>query len=108
VGSGIGTGRGSGVGAGTGGGNDQIFPPTVTNLAILPIPVPNRVRPYRMVAQFEVDERGNATLIGFNPSRDRGYNAKIREMLSEVRFRPATRADGTPVRDTATITAEAP
>lgn len=108
VGSGIGTGRGSGVGAGTGGGNDQIFPPTVTNMAILPIPVPNRVRPYRMVAQFEVDERGNSRLIGFNPSRDRGYNAKIREMLAEVRFRPATRADGTPVRDTATITAEAP
>lgn len=108
VGSGVGSGRGSGVGAGTGGGNDQIFPPTVTNLAILPIPVPARVRPYRMVAQFEVDERGNARLIGFNPSRDRGYNAKIREMLAEVRFRPATRADGTAVRDTATITAEAP
>lgn len=108
VGSGVGAGRGSGVGAGTGGGNDQIFPPTVTNLAILPIPVPSRVRPYRMVAQFEVDERGNARLIGFNPSRDRGYNARIRDMLAEVRFRPATRADGTPVRDTATITAEAP
>lgn len=108
VGSGVGTGRGSGVGAGTGGGNDQIFPPTVTNLAILPIPVPARVRPYRLVAQFEVDESGNARLIGFNPSRDRGYNAKIREMLGEVRFRPATRSDGTPVRDTATITAEAP
>lgn len=108
VGSGIGTGRGSGIGPGTGGGNDQIFPPTVTNLAILPIPVPARVRPYRLVAHFDVDERGNARLIGFNPSRDRGYNNKIREMLAEVRFRPATRADGTPVRDTAVITAEAP
>lgn len=108
VGSGVGTGRGSGVGPGTGGGTDQIFPPTVTNLAILPIPVPARVRPYRLVAQFDVDERGNATLIGFNPSRDRGYNAKIREMLEEVRFRPATRADGTPVRARAQITAEAP
>lgn len=108
VGSGIGTGRGSGIGPGTGGGNDQIFPPTVTNLAILPIPVPARVRPYRLVAHFDVDEKGNARLIGFNPSRDRGYNNKIREMLAEVRFRPATRADGTPVRDTAVITAEAP
>ncbi len=108
VGSGVGTGRGSGVGPGTGGGGNQIFPPVVTNLAILPIPVPSRVRPYRLVAQFDVDERGNARLIGFNPSRDRGYNNKIREMLAEVRFRPATRADGTPVRDTAVITAEAP
>lgn len=108
VGSGIGTGRGSGLGPGTGGGNDQIFPPTVTNLTILPLPVPPRVRPYRLVAHFDVDEKGNARLIGFNPSRDRGYNNKIREMLAEVRFRPATRADGTPVRDTAVITAEAP
>ncbi len=108
VGSGVGTGRGSGTGPGTGGGNDTIFPPTVTNLAILPIPVPNRVRPYKLVAQFEVDERGNARLLGFNPSRDSGYNRKIREMLLEVRFRPATRADGTAVKDTAFITAEAP
>lgn len=108
VGSGVGTGRGSGTGPGTGGGGDEIFPPTVTNLAILPIPVPNRVRPYKLVAQFEVDEKGNAKLIAFNPSKDSGYNRKIREMLAEVRFRPAVRADGTPVKDTAYITAEAP
>jgi len=108
VGSGVGTGRGSGTGPGTGGGGNEIFPPTVTNLAILPIPVPSRVRPYKLVAQFEVDERGNARLLAFNPSRDSGYNRKIREMLSEVRFRPATRADGTAVKDTAYITAEAP
>ena len=108
IGSGVGTGRGSGDGSGTGGGGLDIFPPTVTNLAILPIPVPNRVRPYKLVAAFDVDERGIARLISFNPSRDSGYNRKIREMLSEVRFRPATRADGTPVRDTAFITAEAP
>ncbi|MEX2181840.1 MAG: hypothetical protein WD771_07340 [Gemmatimonadaceae bacterium] len=108
IGTGVGTGRGSADGPGTGGGGRDIHPPTVTNLAILPIPVPNRVRPYKMVASFEVDERGQARLLGFNPSRDAGYNRKIREMLAEVRFRPATRPDGTPVRDTAFITAEAP
>ncbi len=108
VGSGAGTGRGSGTGPGTGGGPGDIYPPQVTNLALLPIPVPNRVRPYRMVAWFDVDERGNAKLIAFNPSRDNGYNRKIREMLSEVRFRPAVRADGTPIRDTVSIVAEAP
>ena len=80
-----------------------------TNIPILPLPVPNRIRPYRMVAQFDVDERGNARLLGFNPSKDAGYNRKLREMLSEVRFRPAVRAsDGTPVRDTAYLIAEAP
>ncbi len=108
IGSGEGTGRGSGNGPGTGGGGQEIFPPSVTNLPILPLPVPSRVRPYRLVATFEVDERGNAKLLSFNPSRDSGYNRKIREMLAEVRFRPATRADGTPVRDTTGIILEAP
>jgi protein TonB len=108
IGTGEGTGRGSGNGPGTGGGHGLIYPPTVTNMPILPLPVPNRVRPYRLVAQFEVDERGNARLLGFNPSRDSGYNRKLREMLGEIRFRPATRADGTPVRDTTLWIAEAP
>lgn len=108
VGSGVGTGRGSGTGPGTGGGPGTVYPPTVTNLAILPIPVPGKVRPYKLIAYFDVDERGNATLISFNPSKDSNYNKKIREMLAEVRFRPAVRWDGTAVRDTAWITAEAP
>jgi hypothetical protein len=108
VGSGVGMGRGSNVGPGTGGGTGKVYPPTVTNLAILPIPVPNKVRPYKLVAYFDVDEQGNATLISFNPSKDNSYNRKIREMLGEVRFRPAVRADGTPVRDTTWISAEAP
>lgn len=107
VGSGVGTGRGSGAGAGTGGGDNQIFPPQAINLPIMPLPVPNRVRPYRMVAQFDVDEEGNAQLIGFNPSRDAAYNRKLREVLNDVRFRPATRQDGTPVRSIGQIVFEA-
>ena len=108
VGSGVGTGRGSGNGPGTGGGNGEIFPPTVIALTILPIPVPSKVRPYTLVAYFDVDTLGNATLLTFNPSKDGGYNRRIREMLGEIRFRPATRPDGRPVRDTAQISAIAP
>ena len=109
VGSGNGTGKGSGNGPGTGGGNAEIFPPTVVALTILPIPVPSKVRPYTLVAFFDVDTLGNATLLSFNPSKDGGYNKRIREMLSEIRFRPAVRAnDGRPVRDTAQISAIAP
>ena len=108
VGSGDGTGRGSSRGPGTGGGEGRTYPPTVTNLAILPIPVPSRVRPYKMIAYFEVDERGNAKLLSFNPSRDGDYNRKIRLMLEEVRFKAAVRWDGTPVKDTTFISAEAP
>lgn len=108
VGSGVGTGRGSGVGPGTGGGNDAIYPPSVVSLPILPLPVPGKVRPYKLVAYFEVDTLGNSRLLAFNPSNDGGYNKRIREMLSEIRFRPATRPDGRPVLDTAIVTAEAP
>lgn len=108
VGSGVGTGRGSGVGPGTGGGGDANYPPSVISLPILPLPVPGKVRPYKLVAYFEVDTVGNARLLAFNPSSDGGYNRRIREMLSEIRFRPATRPDGRPVLDTAVVTAEAP
>ena len=108
VGSGVGTGRGSGTGPGTGGGLLDKYPPSVTNLPILPIPVPSKVRPYRLKAYFDVDEKGKATLIAFNASRDDGYNRRIREMLQEMRWRPAVKKDGTPVRDTVEFNAEAP
>ncbi len=110
VGSGTGTGRGTGVGAGTGNGNDDsdVFPATVKAMPILPLPVPGKVRPYKMVAYFEVDTLGNARLLAFNPSNDGGYNRRVKEMLSEIRFNPAVRGNGRPVLDTAIVTAEAP
>ena len=107
IGSGVGSGRGSGVGPGSGGGDDVVYPPAVISLPVLPLPIPPKVRPYRMVAQFEVDTLGNAKLLGFNPSRDENYNRRIRAMLLEIRFRPAVRADGRPVKAIAIVTAEA-
>jgi periplasmic protein TonB len=103
VGSGIGTGRGSGGGPGTGGGPGDIYPPTPTQFFLPPLPAPDRIRPYHLIAWFDVDERGNATLLHFNPSRDAGYNRRLRDVLLTLRFRPAVRADGTPVRDTVDI-----
>jgi hypothetical protein len=61
-----------------------------------------------MVAYFEVDERGNTRLLSFNATRDAGYNRKLREMLESVRYRPATRANGTTVKDTVPFYADAP
>lgn len=107
VGSGVGTGRGSGTGAGTGGGSGRVYPPQVTHLALLPMPVPSKVKPYTLIATFEVDETGKGRLLHFNESKDSNYNKKIRAMLEEIRFRPAVRADGTAVRDTAQVIAEA-
>lgn len=100
VGSGIGTGRGSGLGPGTGGGPDSIHPPTLLTLALPPLDTPRRLRPFRLVALFDVDERGNTQLIGFNETPDSRFNRRVREVLAEVRFRPAVRLDGRPVRDT--------
>lgn len=101
IGSGIGTGRGSGVGPGTGGGDGEIHPPTPIQVFLPPVPAPDRIgKPYHGTAYFEVDEAGSARLISFTETRDRGYNRLLRERLEQMRFRPAVRADGTPVKQT--------
>lgn len=106
VGSGIGTGRGSGVGPGTGGGSDQIHPPMPVQFFLPPLPAPDRIKPYRIVAVFDVDERGNVLSFEFNESRDRNYNRRLREVLGELRFRPAVTPDGRPVRARAVVSYE--
>ena len=103
VGSGEGTGRGSSIGPGTGGGPGKDYPPTVRDLFIPPMPAPQAVKGFHMKAFFDVDEKGNAKLIGFNPTRDGDYNKRVSEVLRSMRFRPGVHADGTPKRDTAEI-----
>jgi periplasmic protein TonB len=103
VGSGVGTGRGSNVGPGTGGGPGKDYPPTLRDLFIPPLPAPDRIKPYHLIAWFDVDEKGKATLISFNPSRDGGYNKRLVEVLRSLVFRPGVHADGTPMRDTVDV-----
>jgi protein TonB len=104
VGSGVGTGRGTGTGPGTGGGTGAVYAPTVTNVTMLPTPVPRSVRGYELVAVFFVDSMGNAKVLQWNKSRDNGYNEKVERLLKQFRFRPAVRAsDGMPVSDTTQI-----
>ena len=103
----MGTGRGSAIGPGTGGGDDEVYAPSVLAIGILPIPVPPRVRPYRLSATFEVDSTGEAKLIDFNPSRDASYNRRVREMLLALRFRPAVTRDGRPVKALVVVRMEA-
>ncbi|MEO6591136.1 MAG: hypothetical protein ABIO52_02330 [Gemmatimonadaceae bacterium] len=103
IGSGIGTGTGSANGPGTGGGPGTNYPPTPTQFFLPPLPAPSSLKGYHLIAYFDVDEKGNAKLLGFNQSRDGGYNRKLRDVLQSLRFRPGVRADGTPVRDTVDI-----
>ncbi len=103
VGSGEGPGRGSGIGPRTGGGPGRDYPPTVRDLFIPPMPAPNAVKGFHMKAFFDVDEKGNAKLLGFNPTRDGDYNRRVADVLKSMRFRPGVHADGTAKRDTAEI-----
>lgn len=103
IGSGVGTGTGSAIGAGTGGGADSVYPPQPTQVFIPPTPIPSKIRPFTLVAQFDVDSSGKVLSVDFNETRDGGYNKKLREQLGRIRFRPAVKRDGTPIRATAQI-----
>jgi periplasmic protein TonB len=98
VGSGIGTGRGSGVGPGTGGGVQANYPPSPTEMFLPPMPWPDRIRGFHLVAEFDVDATGRVLGFTFTETRDGGYNRKLRDVLSSIRFRPGSRPDGTPIR----------
>jgi protein TonB len=103
VGTGIGTGRGSGVGPGTGGGTQENYPPTPTELFIPPLPMPDKVRGFHLVAEYDIDETGKIVDFNFTPTRDGDYNKRLREVLRSFRFRPGSRPDGTPIRMKAQI-----
>ena len=98
VGSGIGTGRGARVGPGTGGGNQANYPPQPIELFLPPLPAPDKVRGFHLVAEFDVDETGRVRSFDFTPTKDGGYNRQLQDVLRSVRFRPGTRPDGTPIR----------
>jgi hypothetical protein len=104
VGSGVGTGRGTGEGPGTGGGPGTIYKPSPVNVVVPPMGLAQRFCPYAPKAYFDVDEKGGTTLVALQPpSRDRDFQKKMLAALRDYRFRPATRLDGTPVRDTAEV-----
>ena len=98
VGSGNGTGRGSGNGPGTGGGLEPNFPPTAIELFIPPFPMPDKVRGFHLVAEFDIDSTGKVLEYTFTPTRDGGYNRRLEEVLKGTKFRPGTTPDGKPIR----------
>lgn len=102
-GSGTGTGRGSGNGPGTGGGLQANYPPSPTELFIPPLPMPDKVRGFHLVAEYDVDETGKVVHFQFTPTRDGGYNKRLDEVLKSFKFRPGTKPDGTPIRMKAQI-----
>jgi protein TonB len=102
-GSGTGTGRGSGNGPGTGGGTQANFPPSPTEMFIPPLPMPDKVRGFHLVAEYDVDSTGKVVDFTFTPTRDGSYNKRLSDVLKSFKFRPGTKPDGTPIRMKAQI-----
>ena len=63
-----------------------------------PMPVPDRVKGFHLVAEFDVDSLGRVVGFDFTPTRDGDYNKKLKDVFKGFRFRPGTRFDGTPKR----------
>jgi protein TonB len=103
TGTGVGTGRGSGVGPGTGGGTQANYPPLPVEMFLPPMPIPDRLRGFRMIAEFDVDETGRVVSFTFTETKDGGYNRRLRDVLRSIRFRAGSRPDGTPIRMKAQI-----
>ena len=96
TGTGMGAGRGSGVGPGTNGGEGTIFPPTAELLLIPELPVPGRLRGKTFTVHFEIDETGRVARVDIDTG-DSGYDHRLRDRFMQYKWRPAHRADGTPV-----------
>lgn len=106
VGTGVGTGRGSGVGPGTGGGNLNYYPCSTIELLLPPLPAPDNVRGFKLIANFDVDASGKILGVKFTPSRNGDYNRKLNDVLKRLRFKAGSSLDGVPMRTTCQITYE--
>jgi periplasmic protein TonB len=103
VGSGVGTGRGSATGPETGGGSQANYPPQPIEVFLPPYPIPGDVKGFHLVAEFDVDSTGRVLSMDFTPTRNRGYNRRLEDVLRSFKFRPGTTPDGTPIRMKAQI-----
>ena len=100
IGNGIGTGVGSGAGPGTGAGTLDYIPCKQVEMPLFPLPPPSNVRGSKLIANFDVDERGKILKIEFTPTRNGDYNRKVNDVLKGVRWKPATTLEGVPIRKT--------
>ena len=60
------------------------YPPSPTELFIPPLPMPDKVRGFHLVAEYDVDSTGKVVDFKFTPTRDGGYNKRLDEVLREL------------------------
>lgn len=76
----------------------------VKQLVVLPMPLPDSLKPLTMEACFDVASNGDAKLLTVTRTKDYEYNRKIEASLRGYGFTPATR-NGVAVRDTVCVKA---
>jgi hypothetical protein len=62
------------------------------------MPIPERLREFCIIAEFDVDENGNVLGFTVTDTKDGAYNRRLRGVLRDFRFRPGANQDGAPVR----------
>jgi hypothetical protein len=72
----------------------------ISNNLLIGVDAPASVRPFQLKVVFEVDPLGRARVLSATHTRDGSYNRTLMAELAQVRFHPATRADGMAVTDT--------
>ncbi len=96
-GSGGGTGGGVGTGTGPGAGEGRITPPE-TDLLLIPPPRPRNMASRTVVFILAVDAEGVVREVELQPpTGDRRYDAALRRMALDWRFKPARDAANRPV-----------
>jgi periplasmic protein TonB len=100
IGNGNGTGVGSGTGPGTGAGKLDHIKCKNIEMLIPPLPAPDNVRGAKVLAEFDVDERGKLLKVQFTPTRNGDYNRKLNDVLNRMRFKAGTTLQGVPIRTT--------
>lgn len=96
-GSGGGTGGGVGTGSGPGAGDGRITPPE-TDLLLIPPPRPRNMASRTVVFILAVDAEGVVRDVELQPpTGDRKYDAALRRMAFDWRFKPARDAANRPV-----------
>ena len=53
---------------------------------IPPLPMPDKVRGFHLIAEYDVDSTGKVLAFQFTPTRDGGYNKRLDEELRSFRF----------------------
>lgn len=71
--------------------------PRLVALPIVPLPIPSKVRGFRLDAVMTVDSTGKVSDVQFTPTPDAAYNRRLHRMFREFKFEPGRRLGGTPI-----------